>query len=154
MLWRSSRKITHFTQLGGKMIPWANSWLGLWQQGGNGLNAGICQKCPPKISSPSTKEATGSTTSPFSDKVWSQKTVCGTRRYLTTGEWGGIIHEVVGTFLYYDCIADYTMLASLRSIATQQANLTEITMKKQNNFWIMQQLTPIQSPPTEQAIWF
>jgi hypothetical protein len=38
--------------------------------------------------------------------------------------------EVIGTFLYYARCIDSTMLAALESIATQQANPTENTMKK------------------------
>jgi hypothetical protein len=40
------------------------------------------------------------------------------------------IQEVTGTFLYYAQCVDSTMLAALGSIATQQANPTENTMKK------------------------
>ena len=40
------------------------------------------------------------------------------------------IQEVVGTLLYYSRAVDCTMLAALGSIATQQANPTENTMKK------------------------
>jgi hypothetical protein len=41
-----------------------------------------------------------------------------------------IIQEVFGTFLYYAQCVDSIMLAALGSIAIQQANLTENTMKK------------------------
>ena len=40
------------------------------------------------------------------------------------------IQEVVGVFLYYARAVDCTMLAALGSLASQQANLTENTMKK------------------------
>jgi hypothetical protein len=40
------------------------------------------------------------------------------------------IQEVIGTFLFYVQCIDSTMLAALGSIATQQANPTENTMKK------------------------
>ena len=40
------------------------------------------------------------------------------------------IQEVVGVFLYYTREVDCTMLAALRSLAAQQANPTEYTMKK------------------------
>jgi hypothetical protein len=40
------------------------------------------------------------------------------------------IQEVIGTFLYYVQCVNSTMLAALGSIATQQANPTENTMKK------------------------
>ena len=44
------------------------------------------------------------------------------------------IQEVTGTFLYYARAVDSTMLAALGSIATQQANPTENTMKKIRQF--------------------
>jgi hypothetical protein len=44
------------------------------------------------------------------------------------------IQEVIGTFLYYGQCGDSTMLASLGSIATQQANPTKNTMKKERFF--------------------
>jgi hypothetical protein len=40
------------------------------------------------------------------------------------------IQEVIGTFLYCARCVNSTMLAALESIATQQANRTENTMKK------------------------
>ncbi len=40
------------------------------------------------------------------------------------------IQEVIGTFLYYAQCVDSTMLTAFGSIATQQANPTENTMKK------------------------
>jgi hypothetical protein len=39
------------------------------------------------------------------------------------------VQEVLGTFLYYARAVDNTMLAAIGSIATQQANATEATMK-------------------------
>jgi hypothetical protein len=44
------------------------------------------------------------------------------------------IQEVIGTFLYYVRCINSTMLAVLGSIATQQANPTENTMKKVQQF--------------------
>ena len=44
------------------------------------------------------------------------------------------VQEVVGTFLYYARALDPTMLPALGSIATQQANPTENTMKKVKQF--------------------
>ncbi len=44
------------------------------------------------------------------------------------------VQEVVGTFLYYARAVDATMLPALGSIATQQANPTENTMKKVKQF--------------------
>jgi hypothetical protein len=44
------------------------------------------------------------------------------------------IQEVISTFLYYAQCVKCTMLAALGSIATQQANLTENTMKKVQQF--------------------
>jgi hypothetical protein len=44
------------------------------------------------------------------------------------------IEEVIGTFLYYVRCIDSTMLAALGSIATQQANPTENTMKRYDIF--------------------
>jgi hypothetical protein len=44
------------------------------------------------------------------------------------------IQEVIGTFLYYMQCVDSTMLVALGSIATQQANPTENTMKKVRQF--------------------
>jgi hypothetical protein len=44
------------------------------------------------------------------------------------------IQEVIGTFLYYAQCTNSTMLAALESIATQQANPTENTMKRVDNF--------------------
>jgi hypothetical protein len=45
-----------------------------------------------------------------------------------------IIQEVIGTFLYYAQCINSTMLAALGSIATQQVNPTENTMKKVRQF--------------------
>jgi hypothetical protein len=45
-----------------------------------------------------------------------------------------IIQEVISTFLYYAQCVDSAMLAALGSIATQQANSTENTMKKLQQF--------------------
>jgi hypothetical protein len=45
-----------------------------------------------------------------------------------------IIQEVISTFLYYARCIKSTMLAALGSIATQQANPTENTMKKVQQF--------------------
>jgi hypothetical protein len=45
-----------------------------------------------------------------------------------------IIQENIGTFLYYARCVDSTMLAVLGSTATQQANPTENTMKKVQQF--------------------
>ena len=44
------------------------------------------------------------------------------------------IQEVVGVFLYYARAVDCTMLAALGSLASQQANPTENTMKKVKQF--------------------
>jgi hypothetical protein len=44
------------------------------------------------------------------------------------------IQEVIGTFLYYARCIDSTMLAALGTIATQQANPTQNTMKKVQQF--------------------
>jgi hypothetical protein len=44
------------------------------------------------------------------------------------------IQKVIGTFLYYAQCVDSTMLVALGSIATQQANPTENTMKKVRQF--------------------
>ena len=44
------------------------------------------------------------------------------------------VQEVTGTFLYYARAVDATMLTSIISIATQQANPTENTMKKSHSF--------------------
>ena len=44
------------------------------------------------------------------------------------------VQEVTGTFLYYARAVDTTMLTALGSIATQQANPTENTMKKVKQF--------------------
>jgi hypothetical protein len=44
------------------------------------------------------------------------------------------IQEVIGTFLYYAQCVNSTMLAALGSIATQQTNPTENTMKKERHF--------------------
>jgi hypothetical protein len=44
------------------------------------------------------------------------------------------IQEVIGTFLYYARCVNSTMLAALGSIATQQANPTNNTMKKVQQF--------------------
>jgi len=44
------------------------------------------------------------------------------------------IQEVISTFLYYAQCVDSAMLAALGSIATQQANSTENTMKKLQQF--------------------
>jgi len=44
------------------------------------------------------------------------------------------IQEVIGVFLYYARAVDCTMLAALGSLATQQANPTEITMKMVKQF--------------------
>ena len=41
------------------------------------------------------------------------------------------IQEVTGTFLYYNRAVDANMLPALGSIASQQANHTESTMKKE-----------------------
>ncbi len=45
-----------------------------------------------------------------------------------------IIQEVISTFLYYAQCVNSTMLAALGSIATQQANPTENTMKNVRQF--------------------
>jgi hypothetical protein len=45
-----------------------------------------------------------------------------------------IIPEVIGTFLYYALCVGSTLLAALGSITTQQANPTENTMKKVQQF--------------------
>ena len=44
------------------------------------------------------------------------------------------IQEVVGVFLYYARAVDCTMLAALGSLASQQANPTDDTMKKTKQF--------------------
>jgi hypothetical protein len=44
------------------------------------------------------------------------------------------IQEVIGTFLYYARCINSTMLAALGSIATQQANPTQNTIKKVQQF--------------------
>ena len=44
------------------------------------------------------------------------------------------IQEVIGTFLYYARAVDATMLPALGTLATQQANPTENTMKKVKQF--------------------
>jgi len=44
------------------------------------------------------------------------------------------IQEVVGVFLYYARAVYYMMLAALGSLASQQANPTENTMKKVKQF--------------------
>jgi hypothetical protein len=44
------------------------------------------------------------------------------------------IQEVISTFLYYAQCVNSTMLVALGSIATQQANPTENTMKKVQQF--------------------
>jgi hypothetical protein len=44
------------------------------------------------------------------------------------------IQEVIGTFLYHAQCVDSTMFAALGSIATQQANPTENTMKRVQQF--------------------
>ena len=44
------------------------------------------------------------------------------------------VQEVVGTFLYYACALNVTMLPALGSLATQQASTTENTMKKVKQF--------------------
>ena len=50
---------------------------------------------------------------------------------LLLGEYGKFfVQEVTGTFLYYDLAFNCTILPALVSIATQQANYTENTMKK------------------------
>ena len=45
-----------------------------------------------------------------------------------------IVQEVTGTFLYYAPAFDSTMLRALGSIATQQANSAEETMKRVKQF--------------------
>ena len=45
-----------------------------------------------------------------------------------------IIQEVTGTFLYYARVVDVTMFPALGSIANQQANTMENTMKKVKQF--------------------
>ena len=47
------------------------------------------------------------------------------------------IQQVLGTFLYYACAVDPTMLVTLRIIASEQASPTKPTMKKMISFWIM-----------------
>ena len=46
------------------------------------------------------------------------------------GKGENFVQDVVGTFLYYSRAVNCTMLAAIRSIATQQANLTKNAMKK------------------------
>ncbi len=45
-----------------------------------------------------------------------------------------IIQEIIGTFLYHARWVNSIILVALGSIATQQANLTENTMKKVQQF--------------------
>ena len=44
------------------------------------------------------------------------------------------VQEVTVTFLYYARAVDLTMLTAMGSIATQQENLTELTMKRAKKF--------------------
>ena len=44
------------------------------------------------------------------------------------------IQQVTGIFLYYVCAVDWIMLVALVAIASDQANLTEETMKKTLTF--------------------
>jgi hypothetical protein len=53
-----------------------------------------------------------------------------TRQHCSPRKTKKIIQEVIGTLLYYARCVNSTMLASLGSITTQQANRTENTMKK------------------------
>jgi hypothetical protein len=59
-----------------------------------------------------------------------------------------IIQEVISTFLYYARCVDSTMLAALGYIATQQANPTENTMKKVQQYLTMPLLILMQSSRT------
>ena len=44
------------------------------------------------------------------------------------------VQEVIGVYLYYARAVDCTMLTALGSLATEQANPTQDTMKKVNQF--------------------
>ena len=61
--------------------------------------------------------------------------------------------EVLRVFLYYGRAIGSTILASLRSISTQQAAPTENIMRSIHQFWTMQPLVQMQSSPSHPATW-
>ena len=44
------------------------------------------------------------------------------------------LQQIVGTFLFYSCVVDPTMLTSLSSIGTEQTEGTETTKNKATHF--------------------
>ena len=54
-----------------------------------------------------------------------------------------LVQSIAGTFLYYTSAIDSTMMTMLNSIASEQANATEYTLKSARDSLPMQQLTRI-----------
>ncbi len=64
------------------------------------------------------------------------------------------IQQVIGTFLYYGQAVDPTMLTSLSTIASTQAEPTKDTIIKTHVSLTKRPPTKMQSSPTEPAIWY
>jgi hypothetical protein len=145
--------LTYTTIQGRKALPWHEHGLGLQLPQGPRLDAQLHPQGPCAIPAPSTQLTTASTIPSCQTQLWSKGAVCKDTDMLTLlpKEDKQFIQEVIGIFLYYAQYVDSTMLAALGSIATQQANPTEKTMKKYDNFWTMPLLILMQSSHTMQV---
>jgi hypothetical protein len=123
-------------QLEGRAILWTYLKMGLRGQKGPHLNARVCYQSPHPFSASPTCQESGSTLPARQTKLWGKDSACHGRGHNPPLDKARkkFIQEVCRVFLFLAHRVDSSLLPTLSTIASQQANPTKQTLAQCKQF--------------------